>query len=100
MVVAKTRLTTKNLKGLIADTSIASICSVTFMDPNSAAILEPTLPAQISAVTNGAKARIIAMATRLGNQEVAPKVDKDGLDCLVKTRPVIKPVSEIKNNDL
>lgn len=98
--MAKTLLTTKNLKGLVAETSIASICSVTFIEPNSAAILEPTFPAQINAVTKGASARIIAMATRLGSHEVAPNSDKEGRDCFVKTRPVIKPVSVIKKRDL
>src|ERR1700710_2494277 len=51
-----TRVTTKNLNGLVAETSIASICSVTFIEPNSAPIFEPTLPAVINAVTNGASA--------------------------------------------
>src|SRR6185312_14871388 len=99
-VVANTLLTTKNLKGFTAETSIASICSVTFMEPNSAAIFEPTLPAQINAVTKGANARIIAIATRLGIHEVAPTSASEGLDCFVKTSPVIKPVREMRNNDL
>ena len=41
---------------MVADTSIASICSVTFIDPSSAAIFDPTFPAQIRAVTSGANA--------------------------------------------
>ena len=63
-------------------------------------MFDPTFPALIRAVTNGASALIIAMETKEGNQEVAPKSANDGLDCLVKTRPVIKPVSEIKGRDL
>ena len=98
-VVASTRLTTKNLNGLTADTSIASICSVTFMEPNSAPMLDPTFPAAIKAVTNGANARMIAIATREGNHDVAPNCDSEGLDCLVKTRPVINPVNVIKKSD-
>src|SRR5437763_7447729 len=100
MVVARTLLTTKNLNGFTADTSMASTCSVTFIEPNSAPMLEPTLPAQISAVTNGASALIMAMATSDGSQEVAPNSERDGLDCFVKTSPVIKPVSVINGSDL
>src|SRR6187402_3057318 len=98
-VVAMMRLTTRNLKGLMAETSMASICSVTFMEPSSAAIFDPTFPAQIKAVTRGARALMIAMATSEGSQEAAPKSAKEGLDCLVKTRPVINPVSDIKARD-
>ena len=53
ITILKTRVTTKNLKGFVPETSIASICSVTFMEPNSAPILEPILPAQIKAVIIG-----------------------------------------------
>src|SRR5579875_1159209 len=98
-VVASTRVTTKNLNGLTADTSMASICSVTFIEPNSAPMLEPTFPAQISDVTSGARARIMAIATSEGNHDVAPNSDKDGRDCLVNTTPVIKPVSVINASD-
>src|SRR4051812_16621216 len=100
VVVASTRVTTKNLKGFVADTSIASICSVTFIDPSSAPMFEPTLPAAIKAVTSGASARSTAIEISDGSQEVAPNSDREGLDCLVKTMPVIKPVSEINGKDL
>src|SRR5690606_32694140 len=99
MVVASTRLTTKNLNGLVPDTSMASICSVTFIEPNSAPICDPTLPDAISAVTSGANARIIAMDINAGSQEVAPNSASDGRDWLVNTIPVIKPVSEINGSD-
>ena len=99
MVEASTRVVTRYLNGFIADTSIASICSVTFMEPNSAPMLEPTFPAQINAVTNDPNARTIAMEIKEGNQEVAPNSDKDGLDCFVKTIPVTKPVSVISGSD-
>src|SRR5215218_963050 len=98
--VAKIRLTTKNLKAFTPETSIASICSVTRIDPSSAPMLEPTLPAQIRAVTNGASDFITAIPTREGNHEVAPNSESDGLDCLVKTKPVMRPVTAISGNDL
>jgi hypothetical protein len=47
------RVTTKYLNGLVPETSIASICSVTRMDPSSAPIPEPMRPAQIKAVIIG-----------------------------------------------
>src|SRR6476660_8538234 len=84
-VVASTRVTTKNLKGFVADTSMASICSVTLIEPNSAPIFEPTFPAQIREVTNGASARMIAIATRDGSHEAAPNSESEGRDCFVNT---------------
>ena len=78
--MAKTRVTTKYLKGFMAETSIASICSVTFIEPNSAPIWEPTLPAQINEVIRGAKALIMAMPEVDGSHEAAPKSAKAGLE--------------------
>ena len=99
-VVANIRVTTRYLKGLIADTSIASICSVTFIEPNSAPMLDPTLPAQIKAVTKEANARRIAIEISDGNQDVAPNVSNEGRDCFVNTIPVINPVKATNGNDL
>ena len=98
-VLANTRVTTKNLKGFTAETSMASICSVTRMEPNSAPICEPTFPAQINPVINGAKAFMIAIPINDGNQEVAPKSAKAGRECFVKTMPVINAVSVIRERD-
>ena len=100
MVAAITRVVTRNLNGLVADTSIASICSVTRIEPSSAPILEPTFPAAIREVRSGAKVLSNAIPTKDGNQEVAPNSAREGLDCLVKTIPVMKPVKEIKARDL
>ena len=99
IVEAITRVVTRYLKGLIADTSIASICSVTFIEPNSAPMLEPTFPAQIKAVTNDPSALTMAIEINDGSQEVAPNSDNEGLDCFVKTIPVTKPVSVINGSD-
>src|SRR3954466_9261315 len=98
IVDAITRVVTKYLKGLMADTSMASICSVTFIEPNSAPMLEPTLPAQISAVTSEPSALTMAMEISDGSHEVAPNVSSDGRDCFVNTIPVIKPVSVISGS--
>ncbi len=99
-VIAVIRVTTKNLKGFVPDTSIASICSVTFIEPNSAPIIDPTLPAAINAVTNGANALMIAIAISDGNHELAPNSANEGRDCFVNTIPVMKPVNDIKRKDL
>src|SRR5665647_3977106 len=99
IVVANTLVTTRYLNGWIADTSMASICSVTFIDPSSAPILDPTLPAQMSAVTNGPNALIIAIPIREGSHDVAPKSSSEGRDCLVNTIPTMNPVKEINASD-
>jgi len=70
------------------------------MDPNSAPMLEPTLPALIKEVIKGARALTIAIETSDGSQEVAPNSSKDGRDCFVNTIPVMKPVKDISGNDL
>ena len=62
--------------------------------------LEPTFPAAINAVIKGARARTIAMEISEGSQDVAPKLVKEGRDCFVKMRPVIKPVIDIRGRDL
>ena len=98
-VVANTLVQTRNLNGLVPDTSIASICSVTRIEPSSAPMLDPTFPAAISAVINGASARIMAIETREGSHDCAPKFANEGLDCLVKIKPVIKPVNVISVNE-
>src|SRR3982751_6495311 len=99
-VVDNTRVTTRNLNGLVADTSIASICSVTFMEPSSAPMLDPTFPAHMSAVTSGPSALTTAIPISDGSHEVAPKSSSEGRDCFVKTTPIIKPVSVISGRDL
>src|SRR5690606_32089130 len=99
VVVAMIRVEIKNFVGFVPETSMASICSVTFIELSSAPICDPTFPEAINAVTKGAKARTIAMDIREGNHEVAPNSSKEGLDCFVKTKPTIKPVKLIKGNE-
>src|SRR6187397_2496717 len=99
-VVASTLVTTKYLYGLMADTSIASICSVTFMEPNSAPIPEEIFPAQINAVITGAISRINESATIPGNQDSAPNSANVGRDWMVSTNPIIKPVIATNGMDL
>src|ERR1700739_490918 len=80
MVVEITRVTTTYLNGLIPDTSMASICSVTLIDASSAPMPEPTFPAKITAVITGPISRMIEMATMDGIHEEAPNCSIIGLD--------------------
>ncbi len=98
-VAANTRVTTRYLKGFVPETSMASICSVTRMDPISAPMPEPILPAQINAVMIGPISRIIETLTIAGIQEAAPNCSKVGRDCNVKTSPIINPVVATRNKE-
>lgn len=91
-VVARILVITKYLNGLMADTSIASICSVTFMQPNSAPMPDEIFPAQIRAVIIGETSFIRDRATMHGNHASAPNFTIVGLDCKVRTKPIMKPV--------
>ena len=79
-VAANTRVTTKKRIGFVDETSIASICSVTFIEPNSAPIPDPILPAQISAVITGPISLIRDTATIPGRAFTAPKSTSTGRD--------------------
>ncbi|OPX96706.1 MAG: hypothetical protein A4E59_01047 [Syntrophorhabdus sp. PtaB.Bin027] len=54
---------TRYLIGLRAITVRASICSVTLIVPNSAAIAEPALPVTIRLVRTGPNSRVMLKAT-------------------------------------
>jgi hypothetical protein len=99
-VVAITRDTIRYENGRVPETSIASICSVTFILDNSAPILDPNFPAQIRPVISGPNDLTTACETSDGNQDSAPNDAREGLDCFVKTIPAKKEVNEIRNNDL
>ncbi len=69
IIDAKKRGIAKYLIGLIAIVSSASICSVTFIVPSSAAIDAPTLPAITIPVNTGPNSVMIALLVE------APKND-------------------------
>src|SRR5258708_37832153 len=89
-VVAIILVTTRYLNGFVPDTSIASICSVTFIEPSSAPMLEPILPAQINAVMTGPISRTTDSDTIAGSHDSAPNRCNVGRDCTVRTRPMMK----------
>ena len=91
-VVASTRVATTNPSGLVPETSIASICSETFMAPISAAMPELIFPEHSNPVITGPTSLTKATAMRPGRSEVAPKSTRMGRICMVSTSPMIKPV--------
>ena len=78
----------------------ASICSVTRIEPNCAAIPEPTRPATINPASTGPSSRIIDADTRLPMYIVAPNVLSCTDDCSASTIPVNNPVSMTIPSDL
>ncbi len=99
-VVASMRVTTRYCTGLAPDTSMASICSVTFMLPSSAPMPEPILPAHMIAVIIGPISRTIDTANDLGSMLKAPKLTRVGLSCNAKTNPIINAVVPTSIKDL
>ena len=63
---------TRKWIGSIAMVSSASISSVTFMVPISAANADPDLPITTMAVINGPSSLVIEMATALATMLIAP----------------------------
>src|SRR5579871_3552132 len=70
------------------------------MEPSSAPIAEPILPAQITAVITGPISLIIEFDTIPGNNDSAPNSTSEGRDCRVSTRPIINAVRPTSGNDL
>jgi hypothetical protein len=69
------------------DYSRASICSVTFMEPSSAAMAEPTRPAITTETRIGVSSRASATATTPPMALVAPYLMNSLAICSVKTMP-------------
>ena len=65
--MASTRGMTRRLIGSVPSARIASICWVTFIEPTSAAMPEPTRPASIKQVSTGPSSRRIDQADDFGD---------------------------------
>lgn len=78
--------------GSVPSARIASICSVTFIDPSSLAIPDEFRPATISAVNTGPISRTSVIATIMPTWLVAPYVCKARDICNAITAPLKKPV--------
>ncbi len=71
---------------------MASICSVTFMDPSSLAIPEELRPATISAVSAGPNSRTSVIATTWPVLPTWPYCCRARAICSAITAPLKKPV--------
>ncbi len=72
-IEANTRGTKRYCTGSVASASSASICSVTRIEPISAAMLLPTRPVTMSAESTGESSRIRDSVTTLPTRLVALK---------------------------
>ena len=72
---------------------MASICSVTTIEPSSLAIEEALRPETMMPVNTGPSSRIIDSLTNRPVTEVAPNCDSVAADWRASTPPVKKPES-------
>ena len=91
-LVASMRVTTRYWRGLAPETSIASNCSVTFMLPNSAPMLEAILPAQMIPMITGPISLTKETESVLGSILAAPNATSVGLSCNISTTPIMNDV--------
>ncbi len=70
---------------------MASICSVTTMEPSSLAIEEALRPETMTPVSTGPSSRIMVSETNWPVTAVAPKAESVAADCSASTPPVEKP---------
>ena len=92
-MVARILGTTNFLTGSVPSARIALICSVTFIEPSSDAMPEPTRPATINAASTGPSSRTSETDTSDPVNPIAPKVVSVDAIWRVRTAPVKKPVS-------
>src|SRR5215467_1709130 len=96
---ARTRVATRNLYGLTAEASMASICSVTFMALNSAPMPAAARPLTTSAVMIGPLSLMIEKTTTAGRNDLAPKRMRLSRVESVITTPVAAPASATNGSD-
>ena len=72
---------------------IASICSVTTIEPSSLAMELALRPLTITPVRIGPSSRIMVSETNCPVMAVAPKAESVAADCSASTPPVASPVS-------
>ena len=72
---------------------MASICSVTTIEPSSLAIEDAFRPATMMPVSTGPSSRIIVSETKRPVTAVAPNCESVAADCSASTPPVKKPES-------
>ena len=96
---ASTRVATRNLNGSIAEASIASICSVTLIEPSWAPMPAPTLPLTIKPVMIGPLSLTRENTITAGRKDLAPKRTRLSRVCNDITTPVAAPAKAINGSD-
>jgi hypothetical protein len=85
--------------GSVPSARMASICSVTFMEPSSLAIPDEFRPATINPVSTGPSSRTIESATSCPVNDSEPNFCNVLELCKASTAPVKKPVSTTMGNE-
>ena len=91
-MVAVSRGVTSLRVGSVPRARMASICSVTCMEPSSLAMPLALRPATIRLVSTGPSSRTMEMETSCPVKESAPKRASELAVCRASTAPVKKPV--------
>ena len=91
-MVAKRRGVTSFFSGSVPRARMASICSVTIMEPSSLAIPEALRPETMRLVSTGPSSLIIERLTSSPVIAVAPNCAREEADCSASTPPVKNPV--------
>ena len=92
-VAAMTRGVTSFLEGSVPRARMASICSVTTMEPSSLAMPEALRPETIRPVSTGPSSRTMESETSCPVSDSEPKRSSVFEVCRASTAPVKKPVS-------
>ena len=93
-IIARNFGVTRKCTGLIAMVSSASISSVTFMVPISAANAEPERPITTMAVIKGPSSRVIETATAVATRFIAPNFRSSYAACKARINPIKNVISE------
>jgi len=93
------RVATRSLLGSTAEAAIASIWSVTFIEPSSAPMPAPTRPLTTSAVMIGPLSRSTERMIRPGSADFAPNSISVSRVCSESTVPIAAPDSMTRGKD-
>ena len=91
VMLAKMRGVTSLRSGSTPRARMASICSVTTIDPSSLAMEEALRPETMMPVSTGPSSRIMVRQTNWPVTAVAPKAESVAADCSASTPPVKNP---------
>ena len=94
------RGTTRYWTGLTARARRASICSVTFIVPISAAICDPARAATTTPVSTGVNSRETASAMTPPTNDPAPYCSRNGVKYSAMTAPDAREVSRAMGTEL